>query len=156
MQLPVEIKLGDIEQGLPASVGQYQYVFDVLSAKMHVRRKGIQRDILLDSHLTRSTPIVYIGLYVTISPPCPHLAPVHDPCVPDIFAAYQHRIGHAFGQNLVGDWLLREPQTKHRTIFFGTAAWLIVHIELEIHTRADAFGGAFEMSLKSLSRCLAD
>src|SRR5262249_57756462 len=77
-------------------------------------------------------------------------------CLGQLLASDKNRIVDPLGKNLVINRLFREPKAKQRPIFFGTPANLVMHVELDVHTRRNAFGSSRVMALVTFARRLTD
>src|SRR5262249_49493587 len=73
-----------------------------------------------------------------------------------LLATDVYRIADAFREDFVRYGLFGEPEAEPRTVFFGSSARLVVHVELDVHPRQDAFGRARKMLLEAFAWRLTD
>src|SRR5215510_10391877 len=156
MELPIEVELRHVEQYLLAAVGPDESVFDVLAAQMHVRREGVKRDRLLNRHLAGDLPVVDAGRDVGNAASDFDLLAVDHAGFAQLLAADVYRIARAFREDFVRYGLFGEPEAEPRAVLFWASARLVVHVELDVHPRQDAFGRARMMPLEAFARRLSD
>src|SRR5262249_38056446 len=131
-------------------------VFDVFAAQVHVRREGVERDRFLDRHFAADLPVVHVGWDIGNAAAHFDFLAVNSARFTQLLATNENGVADAFRKDFVGHRFFSEPEAQSRAVFFRATAGLVMHVELDVHARQDAFGRSRKVLLETFARRLTD